>query len=96
MVTVKQGKQIASLINTLTIAEEFASKAWANKNEALYRVWNDSRDLATLVLGQHFNIKLPNYQTSLDSYVRAYGIETTEWRVKTEYKMLVNHINEKA
>jgi hypothetical protein len=96
MVTVKQGKQIASLINSFTVAEDFASKAWRENNDESYRLWRDARDLSTLVLGMHFNIFMPNYQASLDSYIEAHGAERTGWRVTNEYKMLVQYINEKA
>jgi len=91
MVTVKQGKQIASLFNSYQVACDMASKALEKNNNDLFRVWADSADITSLVLSKHFNIVLPTNEGSLKSQLDLYGEEKTTWRVENRYQDTVEY-----
>jgi len=93
MVTVKQGKQLASLFNSYQVAHDMATKAVQKGNREGYRLWADSADIVSLVLSNHFNIYLPNNQESLNEQIFLYGAEKTQWRIENRYQDVIDYCN---
>lgn len=91
MVTVKQGKQIASLFNSYQVACEMATRALDKDNMDMFRTWTDSTDIASLVLNNHFNITLPTHEDSLKSQIGLYGWDKTAWRIQNRFECVVEH-----
>ena len=89
MVTVNQGKQIASLINGYDVYGMFADKAQREGNEDDYIRWADQRDLAMAVLSKKFNITLPNAQRAIRSLEFKLGEDKLEKKIEWEYESTV-------
>jgi len=93
MVTVKQGKQLASLINSFQVSCDMATRALDEGNNEGYRRWTDNADIVSLVLNNHFNITLPTLEDSLKSQLGLYGVEKTQWRIENMYQDVVDYCN---
>lgn len=96
MVTVKQGKQIASLFNSYQVACEMATKALEKGNMDSFRNWTDSADIASLVLNNHFNITLPTHEDNLKSQIGLYGWDKTAWRIAQKYECVTEYHSKKV
>lgn len=90
MVTVQQGKQIASIINGYDVYGMFADRALREDNKEEYTRWANNRDLAMAVLSKKFNINLPNAQRALIDLETQWGAEKLTRRIEREYEDTVD------
>ena len=86
MVTVKQGKQIALLINGYDVYGMFVDKALREENNEDYARWNNRRDLQMVVLMQKYNIELPNAYSAFERLTLELGAEQLNKKIEWEYE----------
>ena len=91
MITVQQGKQIASLINDYEVHGWFAKKALEEDNNEDYRKWDKRRDLVMVVLMKKYNIELPNANRAFESLTFDLGAEKLNKQIEWEYNSTVEY-----